>query len=84
MNKQRVAYTPTGGVCSKMMIVDAENNVITDVQIIGGCQGNTQGLSKLLIGMEVQEAIQRLQGIDCRQRGTSCPDQLAQALKKLS
>ena len=78
MSKQRIAYTPTGGVCSKMMIVDAEDNVITGVQIVGGCQGNTQGLSKLLVG------IQRLEGIDCRERGTSCPDQLAQALKKLS
>ena len=69
MSKQRIAYTPTGGVCSKMMIVDAEDNVITGVQIVGGCQGNTQGLSKLLVGMEVQDAIQRLEGIDCRERG---------------
>lgn len=84
MNKQRVSYTPTGGVCSKMMIIDSEDNVITSVQIIGGCHGNTQGLSKLLVGMQVDDAIQRLEGIDCRERGTSCPDQLAQALKKLS
>ena len=84
MSKQRIAYTPIGGVCSKMMIVEAEDNMITGVQIVGGCKGNTQGLSKLLVGMEVQDAIQRLEGIDCRERGTSCPDQLAQALKKLS
>ena len=84
MSKQRIAYTPIGGVCSKMMIVDSKDNVIKNVQIVGGCQGNTQGLSKLLVGMEVQDAIQRLEGIDCRERGTSCPDQLAQALKKLS
>lgn len=84
MSKQRIAYTPTGGVCSKMMIVDAENNVITDVRIVGGCHGNTQGLSKLLVGMGVEDAIRRLEGIDCRERGTSCPDQLAQALKQLS
>ena len=75
MNKQRVAYTP--------IIVEAEDNVISNVQIVGGCQGNTQGLSRLLVGMEIQDAIQRLEGIDCRERGTSCPDQLAQALKKL-
>lgn len=81
MKKQRITYTPIGGVCSKMMIVDTEDNIIKHVQIIGGCQGNTQGLSNLLVGMEVQEAIRRLEGIDCRQRGTSCPDQLAQALK---
>ena len=84
MNRQRVTYTPTGGVCSKMMIVDSEDNVIKNVQIIGGCQGNTQGLSKLLVGMEIGEAIRRLEGIDCRERGTSCPDQLAQALKQIS
>lgn len=83
MNKQRVTYTPTGGVCSKMMIIDSEDNIITNVQIIGGCHGNTQGLSKLLAGMEVGEAIRRLEGIDCRGRGTSCPDQLAQALKQI-
>ena len=84
MNRQRVTYTPTGGVCSKMMIVDSEDNVIKNVQIIGGCQGITQGLSRLLVGMEIGEAIRRLEGIDCRERGTSCPDQLAQALKQIS
>lgn len=84
MSKQRIAYTPVGGVCSKMMIIDYEDNVIENVQIVGGCQGNTNGLSRLLIGMDVKEAIQRLEGIDCRERGTSCPDQLAQALKQIS
>ncbi|MCC8142541.1 MAG: TIGR03905 family TSCPD domain-containing protein [Tannerellaceae bacterium] len=82
MEKQRVVHTPEGGVCSKMMIVEAENNTITDVQVVGGCDGNLQGLSKLLIGMPVHEAINRMDGINCRQRGSSCPDQLAQALKK--
>ena len=84
MNKQRVAYTPVGGVCSKMMVVDAEDDIITGVQIVGGCQGNTLGLTKLLVGMGIQDAIRRLEGIDCRERGTSCPDQLAQALKKIN
>lgn len=83
MSKQRVMHTPVGGVCSKMMIIDSEDGVIENVQIVGGCQGNTQGLSKLLVGMRVPEAISRLEGIDCRERGTSCPDQLAQALKKI-
>lgn len=82
MNKKRIAYTPVGGVCSKMMVIDAEDHVITHVQIVGGCQGNTLGLSSLLVGMKVEDAIQRLEGIDCRERGTSCPDQLAQALKQ--
>lgn len=84
MSKQHVVYTPVGGVCSKMMIIDSEDGLIEKVQIIGGCQGNTQGLSKLLVGMKVQEAIRRLEGIDCRERGTSCPDQLAQALRKIT
>lgn len=82
MNKQRVSYTPQGGVCSKMMVIDAEDNVITNVQIFGGCQGNTQGISRLLTGMEVQDAIKRLDGIDCNGRGSSCPDQLAKALRQ--
>lgn len=84
MSKQRISYTPVGGVCSKLMVIDSEDNIIKKVQIVGGCQGNTQGLSSLLVGMGVEEAIRRLEGIDCRERGTSCPDQLAQALKKIS
>lgn len=82
METQRITYVPQGGVCSKLMIIDAKEGVIEQVQIVGGCHGNTQGLSKLLVGMEVKEAIRRLEGIDCRERGTSCPDQMAQALKQ--
>ncbi|MBR5298412.1 MAG: TIGR03905 family TSCPD domain-containing protein [Parabacteroides sp.] len=83
METQRITYVPQGGVCSKLMIIDAKEGIIEQVQIVGGCHGNTQGLSKLLVGMEVKEAIRRLEGIDCRERGTSCPDQMAQALKQL-
>lgn len=83
METQRITYVPQGGVCSKLMIIDAKEGIIEQVQIVGGCHGNTQGLSKLLVGMEVAEAIRRLEGIDCRERGTSCPDQMAQALKQL-
>lgn len=82
METQRITYVPQGGVCSQLMIIDVKEGVIEQVQIVGGCHGNTQGLSKLLVGMEVKEAINRLEGIDCRGRGTSCPDQLAQALKE--
>ncbi|MBQ4161582.1 MAG: TIGR03905 family TSCPD domain-containing protein [Parabacteroides sp.] len=82
METQRITYVPQGGVCSKLMIIDAKEGVIEQVQIVGGCHGNTQGLSKLLVGMKVEEAIRRLEGIDCRERGTSCPDQMAQALKQ--
>jgi uncharacterized protein (TIGR03905 family) len=83
METQRITYVPQGGVCSKLMIIDAKEGIIEQVQIVGGCHGNTQGLSKLLVGMEVKEAIRRLEGIDCRGRGTSCPDQMAQALKQI-
>lgn len=83
MNKQRITYTPQGGVCSKMMIIEAEDKVITQVQITGGCQGNSQGVSRLLAGMTIEEAIKRMEGVDCHGRGTSCPDQLAQALKQI-
>ena len=83
METKRITYVPQGGVCSKLMIIDAKEGIIEQVQIVGGCHGNTQGLSKLLVGMEVKEAIRRLEGIDCRERGTSCPDQMAQALKQL-
>ncbi len=82
METQRITYVPQGGVCSKLMIIDAKEGVIEQVQIVGGCHGNTQGLSRLLVGMKVEEAIHRLEGIDCRERGTSCPDQMAQALKQ--
>lgn len=83
MESQRITYVPQGGVCSKLMIIEAKEGIIEQVQIVGGCHGNTQGLSKLLVGMEVKEAIRRLEGIDCRGRGTSCPDQMAQALKQI-
>lgn len=82
MEKERVVYKPEGGVCSNLMIVDAIGGVISEVQIVGGCHGNGQGICALLKGMPVKEAIRRMEGIDCHGRGTSCPDQLAQALKK--
>lgn len=82
MEKKRVVYTPVGEVCSNLMIVDAVDGIISEVQIVGGCHGNGQGVCALLKGMSVGEAIRRMEGIDCHGRGTSCPDQLAQALKK--
>lgn len=77
---KRVEYQPVG-VCSSKIIVEVENHVICDVQFIGGCPGNTLGVSKLCVGKKVDEVIELLSGIDCRGRGTSCPDQLAKALK---
>ena len=63
MNRQRVTYTPTGGVCSKMMIVDSDDNVIKNVQIIGGCQGNTQGLSRHKLSKDESIKILNVRGI---------------------
>lgn len=81
--KKRCEYTPRG-VCSVKMIVEEEDGIITDVRIVGGCPGNSIGVSKLCIGMKVDDAIEVLAGIDCRGRGTSCPDQLSKALAKLN
>ena len=78
-----VTYVPKG-VCSRLMHIEAEDGVIKSVEIVGGCNGNLQGITRLVEGMEVQEAISRLEGINCGGKGTSCPDQLAQALKQLT
>ena len=70
------------GTCSRYMEIDLEDDVIQEVRVQGGCNGNLQGVSRLLVGMTREEAIRRLDGIKCGPRPTSCPDQLAQALKK--
>lgn len=76
-------YT-TKGVCSQAIDIEVDNGIVKSVQFIGGCHGNTQGVAALVKGMPVEEVITRLEGIDCRGRGTSCPDQLAKALKQLA
>ncbi len=70
----------TSGTCSREIIFDVKDNKITDLKFVMGCRGNTQGVAKLAIGMDIDEVIARLDGIQCR-NGTSCPDQLAKALK---
>ncbi len=75
-----IEYTPKG-VCSKAFRIEVEEGVIRSVQVRGGCDGNLQGLSALLRGMRVEEAVARLEGIRCGARATSCPDQMARALK---
>lgn len=72
----------TSGVCSREIQFDVENNIITNVQFVGGCNGNTKGISALIKGMDIDDAISRIEGIECGMRGTSCPDQLAKALKQ--
>lgn len=74
-------YKPRG-TCSTMMEVTVEDGIVQGVKITGGCNGNLQGISKLVQGMPVQEVINRLRGIRCGYRSTSCPDQLAIALSK--
>ncbi|MBE6535365.1 MAG: TIGR03905 family TSCPD domain-containing protein [Ruminococcaceae bacterium] len=76
---EKITYTPNG-VCSRRMEIEVEDGKITAVKIVGGCAGNTQGVSRLLVGMDVDEAIERLSGIRCGFKPTSCPDQLAKAL----
>ena len=72
----------TKGVCSQMIQFDSEDNKVRNVAFTGGCNGNLQGISHLVEGMDVNEAISRLEGIRCGFKSTSCPDQLAHALKE--
>ena len=71
----------TKGVCSSAIEICMEGNVIKSVRYHGGCSGNTQGVAALVKGMKIADAIERLEGIRCGFKSTSCPDQLAQALK---
>lgn len=75
-----IQYTPRG-VCSRAFEIEVEDDTIQSVRVTGGCDGNLKGLSSLLKGMKVEDAIQRLEGIRCGMKPTSCPDQLAKALK---
>jgi len=79
----KVEYIPVG-VCSRFIQVSAEDGIVTEVVFHGGCNGNLQGVSRLVTGMKVQDAIDKLAGIDCGGRGTSCPDQLSVALRQLA
>ena len=74
-------YTPKG-VCSQKITFEIEDNKVKSVRFYGGCSGNTQGVARLVEGMDVDDAISRMEGIKCGFKSTSCPDQLAQALKE--
>ena len=80
---RRTAFETCGQVCSRQIDIETDGEVIRQVRYTGGCNGNTQGVAALVAGMKIDEAIARLEGIDCNGRGTSCPDQLARALKQL-
>lgn len=71
----------TTGTCSRQINYDIENGTVKNVRFVGGCTGNTTGISKLVEGMKIEDVIERLEGIQCR-ANTSCPDQLAHALKQ--
>ncbi len=74
-------YYPRG-VCSREMRVEVEDGIIRRVEVKGGCDGNLKGISRLLVGMSAEEAISRMEGVRCGKKNTSCPDQLARALRE--
>lgn len=74
-------YKPSG-VCSMLIELDIEDDIVQNARFVGGCAGNTQGIAALIRGMKVDDVIQRLEGIRCGFKPTSCPDQLAMALKE--
>lgn len=75
-------YKPQG-VCSSEIIVNVEHNIIKDIKVVNGCDGNLKGISKLLIGMNIDDVISKLKGIKCGFKNTSCPDQIARALEQI-
>ena len=76
----KIEFQPQG-VCARQIIIDIENDIVNDVKFIGGCSGNTQGVGTLAKGMKVSEVIERLKGIRCGAKSTSCPDQLTQGIQ---
>jgi len=79
--KKHIEYK-TSGTCSRMVVVDVEDGIVTDCSFVGGCSGNTAGVASLVKGMNAEEAIKRLKGIKCGFKPTSCPDQLAKAIEE--
>ena len=78
----KYTYRPRG-VCSQQMAIDIANGKVTGLKVLGGCSGNLQGIAKLVEGMDVDDVIARLEGIHCGFKSTSCPDQLAKALREI-
>lgn len=76
-------FTPSG-VCSRKMLIEVEDGIVRDLKVIGGCNGNLQGISALVKGMKIEDVVERLDGLRCGGKNTSCPDQLAQALKEIA
>ena len=80
---RKASFQTSEMVCSSRIDIELEGDIVRHVQYTDGCHGNTQGVASLCVGRPVSEVISRLSGIDCHYRGTSCPDQLARALKSL-
>lgn len=78
---KKISFTPSG-VCSRQIEVEVEDGVVKSVRFTGGCHGNTQGIAALVAGLRAETVIDRLKGIDCKGKGTSCPDQLTRALEQ--
>lgn len=76
-------FTPSG-VCSRKMLIEVEDGIVKDLKVIGGCNGNLQGISALVKGMKIEDVVAKLDGLRCGGKSTSCPDQLAQALKEIA
>ncbi len=74
----------TKGTCSQRIFFDVEDGVVKNVQFVGGCNGNLKGIAALVEGMRAEDVISRVEGIRCGMKGTSCPDQLAKALKEIN
>ena len=79
--KKHIEYK-TKGTCSRMVILDIEDDVVVDCSFVGGCAGNTTGVAALVKGMKTTEVVERLKGIKCGFKSTSCPDQLAKAIEE--
>ena len=79
--KKHVEYK-TSGTCSRMINIDIEDGIVTDCSFVGGCAGNTKGVASLVIGMKCEDVIEKLKGIKCGFKPTSCPDQLAKAVEE--
>ncbi len=73
----------TSGVCAKLITFDIEDGIVSNIKFIGGCSGNTQGVATLAEGMKAEDIINKLSGIRCGFKSTSCPDQLAKAIKSI-
>ena len=80
---RKASFQTCGAVCSSQIDIELDGDIVKSVRYTGGCHGNTQGIGALVVGMNKADVISRLSGIDCKGRGTSCPDQLSRALKML-